>query len=100
MEQATKDKLMADVNAVLVDAEELLRQAAAESGEKAAELRRRAQTAISNAKTRLVDVEHRVAAQARSAAKATDGWVHEHPWTAVGIAAGIGILVGLSINRH
>lgn len=100
MEQVTKDKLMTDVNAVLADAEELLRQAAAESGEKAAELRRRAQAAIGSAKTRLVDVEHKVAAQARTYARATDGWVHEHPWTAVGIAAGIGVLLGLSINRH
>lgn len=100
MEQATKQKLVADVNAVLVDAEELLRQAATESGEKAAELRRRAQTAISSAKSRLIDVEEKVAEQARSAAKATDGWVHDHPWTAVGIAAGLGLLLGLSLNRH
>ena len=100
MEQSTKEKLMADVNAVLADAEELLRQAATESGEKAADLRRRAQAAIGSAKTRLVDVEHKVAAQARSAARATDGWVHEHPWTAVGLAAGIGILVGLALNRR
>ena len=60
MEQGTKERLMSDVNAVLVDAEELLRQAAQSSGEQAADLRRRAQSAISAAKTRLVDVEHKV----------------------------------------
>jgi ElaB/YqjD/DUF883 family membrane-anchored ribosome-binding protein len=63
-------------------------------------LRRRAQTAISNAKSRLVEVEHRVVDQAKVAAKASDAWVHEHPWTAIGVAAGIGLLVGLVINRR
>jgi ElaB/YqjD/DUF883 family membrane-anchored ribosome-binding protein len=100
MEQTKKERLMTDVNTVLVDAEELLRQAAQASGEQAADLRRRAQTAISNAKTRLVEVEHRVVDQAKVAAKASDAWVHEHPWTAIGVAAGIGLLVGLVINRR
>jgi len=54
MDQVTKERLMTDVNAVLVDAEELLRQAAQSSGEQAADLRRRAQSAISSAKTRLL----------------------------------------------
>lgn len=100
MDQVKKEKLMADVNTVLLDAEELLRQAAQASGEQAAELRRRAQSAIAGAKTRLADAEQRVVQQARTAAKATDGWVHEHPWTAVGVAAGIGMLVGLILNRR
>lgn len=100
MEQATKERLMSDVNTVLVDAEDLLRQAAQASGEQAADLRRRAQSAISNAKARLGDFEHRVVEQAKTAAKATDGWVHDHPWTAIGVAAGVGVLVGLVINRR
>ncbi|HSQ11215.1 MAG TPA: DUF883 family protein [Burkholderiaceae bacterium] len=100
MEQVTKERLMTDVNTVLVDAEELLRQAAQASGEQAADLRRRAQSAIANAKVRIGEVEHRVVEQAKSTARATDGWVHEHPWTAIGVAAGIGVLVGLVINRR
>lgn len=100
MEQVTKERLMADVNAVLADAEELLRQAAQASGEKAAELRSRAQAAISNAKVRLGDAEQRVVDQAKAAARSTDNWVHDHPWMAVGIAAGIGVLIGLVVNRR
>jgi ElaB/YqjD/DUF883 family membrane-anchored ribosome-binding protein len=26
--------------------------------------------------------------------------VHDHPWTAMGIAAGLGVLIGLAINRR
>lgn len=100
MEQVTKERLVKDVNTVLADAEDLLRQAAQASGEHATDLRKRAQAAITSAKTRLTEVEHRVVDQAKHAAKATDSWVHEHPWTAIGVAAGIGLLVGLVVNRR
>jgi len=39
-------------------------------------------------------------AKTRAAAKATDAYVHESPWTAVGIAAGVGLLVGVLIGRR
>lgn len=100
MEQVTKERSMSDVNTVLGDAEELLRQAAQATGEQASDLRRRAQSAIASAKTRLVDAEKRVAHHAKQAAKTTDDWVHDYPWTAVGIAAGIGMVIGLMINRR
>jgi ElaB/YqjD/DUF883 family membrane-anchored ribosome-binding protein len=41
----------------------------------------------------------RAVAQTKAAAHATDSWVHEHPWTALGIAAGMAFLVGLVVNR-
>jgi ElaB/YqjD/DUF883 family membrane-anchored ribosome-binding protein len=100
MEHGTKARVMADVNSVLGDAEDLLRQAAQASGEQAAELRRRAQAVIASAKTRVVDMEHKVADTTRQAAKATDNWVHDNPWKAIGVAAGIGVLIGLLINRR
>ena len=99
MEQVTKERFAADVNAVLMDAEELLRQAGQATGEEAKQLRARAQAAIGRAKDSLLDLEHRAVAQTKAAAHATDTWVHEHPWTAVGIAAGVAFLVGLVVNR-
>jgi len=99
MEQVTKERFAADVNAVLLDAEELLRQAGQATGEEAKELRNRAQAAIGRAKDSLVQLEQRAVAQTKAAARATDTWVHEHPWTAVGIAAGVAFLVGLVVNR-
>ena len=99
MERVTKERFTADVNAVLVDAEELLRQAAQATGEEAKELRGRAQAAIGRAKDSLNQLEQRAVAQTKAAAHATDNWVHEHPWTALGIAAGLAFLVGLAVNR-
>jgi ElaB/YqjD/DUF883 family membrane-anchored ribosome-binding protein len=35
----------------------------------------------------------------RAAAESTDQMVHENPWAAVGIAAGLGLIVGLLLPR-
>lgn len=99
MEHVTKERIVEDVNAVLVDAEELLRQAGQASGAQAQDLRNRAQAAIQRAKGALVDAEQKAVAQTKAAAQATDSWVHEHPWTAIGAAAGLAFLVGLLVNR-
>ena len=34
------------------------------------------------------------------AARAADEFVHEHPWKAVGIGAGVGLIIGLLIGRR
>ena len=99
MERVTKERLTADVNAVLLDAEELLKQAGRATGEEAKELRSRAQAALVRAKDSLIEFEQRAVAQTKAAAQATDSWVHEHPWTAIGVAAGLAFLVGLAVNR-
>jgi len=96
----TKDQLIADIGGVLTDAENLLRDAAHATGDRATELRRRAQDAISGVVKRLGDAEKRLVSGAKDAAVATDDWVHKHPWRAVGIAAGVGVLIGLLINRR
>jgi len=40
-----------------------------------------------------------VVTKGKMAAHATDDFVHEQPWASVGIAAGVGLLIGLLINR-
>ena len=50
-------------------------------------------------KTVFVEVEEAVVAQTRAAARATDGYVHESPWPAIGIAAAASLIVGVLIGR-
>jgi ElaB/YqjD/DUF883 family membrane-anchored ribosome-binding protein len=97
---AQKDKLMADLKLVLADAEALLAATAGEAGEGVAELRGRVQATLSQAKSGLIDAQAAVVERAKAAAKATDGYVHESPWKAVGIAAGVGLLLGIVIGRR
>lgn len=99
MDRVTKERFMEDLNAVLADAESLLKQAGQATGEQAQELRGRAQAAIGKAKTTLFDAEARAAREMRAAGQATDTWVRQHPWTALGIAAGVALVVGLVVNR-
>jgi ElaB/YqjD/DUF883 family membrane-anchored ribosome-binding protein len=92
--------LLQDVRQVLSNTEDLLHTASDEGGEKAKELKKRIADNIKQAKARLVDVEQAVVGKAKVAAKATDQYVHENPWKAIGIAAGVGVLLGLLISRR
>ena len=93
------DKLMEDLRLVVTDAEELLRATAGHAGEKVAEARARAEESIDAAKARIAQAGYAAATQTREAAKATDDYVHENPWTAVGVAAAVGLVVGILIAK-
>lgn len=95
----SKEKLMQDLRVVVADAEELLRATAGQAGEKAAAARERIQESLVAAKERLVAAERAVVEKTKQAAKATDEYVHENPWKAVGIAAGAGLIIGMLISR-
>ena len=81
------------------DAEEYLRATATQAGEKVALLRERFQDSLHQAKVKLAEAEDVVAQKGRQAARVTDEYVHENPWYAVGVAAGVGLIVGLLIGR-
>jgi ElaB/YqjD/DUF883 family membrane-anchored ribosome-binding protein len=97
--EINKDKLMQDLRIVVADAEELLRATAGQAGEKVAAARERIQENLAAAKVRLAAAEEAVIASTKQAAKATDDYVHENPWRAVGIAAGVGLIIGMLISR-
>jgi len=95
-----QQKLVTDMKTVIADAEDILHATVDQAGEKVATLRARIQERLQGAKLRLGDAEAALVAKTRSAARATDTYVHESPWTAVGVAAGVGLLVGLIIGRR
>jgi ElaB/YqjD/DUF883 family membrane-anchored ribosome-binding protein len=93
-------QLARDFQAVVDDAEELLRHAAQSTGEGYDEARGRLEQALKAARTELKAMEDAVTDGAKRAARATDGYVHEHPWESIGIGAGIGLLLGMLIARR
>jgi ElaB/YqjD/DUF883 family membrane-anchored ribosome-binding protein len=99
MSEINKEKLMSDIKTVLSDAEDLLKQAASTTGERATELREKALARLKQAKEKAADVQVVVVEKGKKAARATDDYVHDHPWTSIGVAAGVGVLIGLLINR-
>lgn len=96
----TKEKLVSDLKVVISDAEELLRVTANQAGEKVGELRVRMQENLTSARHKLADAEAALKEKSREVARATDDYVHEHPWKSIGVAAGVGLLVGLLIGRR
>lgn len=95
-----QQKLVSDMKSVIADAEDMLSATADQAGEKVASLRARIQERLHGARVRLSEAETVLMAKTRAAARATDVYVHESPWTAIGIGAGVGLLVGLILGRR
>ena len=95
----TKEQLIADFKVVIADAEALLKATANQGGEAVASLRAKTEASLAAAKVKMEDAQEALVEKTRAAAKAADGYVHDKPWHAVGIAAGIGLVIGLLIGR-
>ena len=96
----SKEKLVADLKVVVSDTEELLRATAGQAGDKVAEIRGRLQDHLVNAKASLAEAQAAVIDRAKQVGRATDDYVHDNPWRSVGVAAGMGFIVGLLIGRR
>ncbi len=96
----TRQKLFADAKVVLDDVDSLLKQAAAATGKQADDLREQAAEALHRAKLRMSEAQASLGEQTRKTLRNTDDWVHTNPWQAVGIAAGVGFLLGLLVSRR
>lgn len=98
--QEARDQLIEDFKKVIDDAEELLKVTANETSGKVGEVRERAEANLREARRKLKVMENDLITQTKAAAKATDQLVHENPWQAVAIAAGVGLLFGLLSGRR
>jgi ElaB/YqjD/DUF883 family membrane-anchored ribosome-binding protein len=84
----SSDKLMKDLKAVVNNAEDLLKATADQGGEQIARIRARAEDSVRVARARMKDIGGELDAQVR-----------ENPWNAVGIAAGVGLVLGILLAR-
>jgi len=100
MTEFQKGKLMSDLRVVIADAEELLRLTSDQASESAADVRSRVQARLEQAKADLLQLQHTAVAKVKAAGHATDELVHENPWKSMGIAAGVGLVMGLLISRR
>ena len=98
--ESARSRLIDDFAAVLSEAEDMLRKAATETGDKARDLRSQVETQLLRAKLKLQEIEGEAIDHAKAAARATDDYVHDHPWQSIGVAAAVGFLVGLMMNRR
>jgi ElaB/YqjD/DUF883 family membrane-anchored ribosome-binding protein len=96
-----RDKLLAELRMVVADAEEMLQATVEQQGAPgAAEARRRLQARLQSARERIGQWQETAVERAKEASKATDAYVHEHPWKAIGVAGAVGVLIGALISRR
>ena len=95
-----QERMLNDMRLLVADAEELLKAAGAGSSEKVASLRPRVEATLSQARTRLRDMERAAEESARRAALEANAYVHENPWKVAGVAAGIGAIAGILLARR
>ena len=91
----TMRKLVQDFKVVLQDAEGLAKATAGELGEKIKEARTRLAASLETAKESCSTWEDK----AQAGAKAADKIIREHPYESVGVAFGVGILLGVLVGR-
>ncbi|HSD36229.1 MAG TPA: DUF883 domain-containing protein [Rhodocyclaceae bacterium] len=100
MSNDTTSDLIEESQDILRETEQLIATAVGATGEEAKALQVRIIDALERAKKSLTEAERAAVAKARAAAKATDTYVHENPWKAVGLGAAVGIVIGMLIARR
>ena len=98
--QRSKDKLVEDLKVVVADTQQLIREAANSSAEGYAALRTRLEEKLVETRARIDQARAAAGEKARQAAECTHAYVKENPWTAVGVGAAAGVLVGLLLRRR
>jgi len=94
-----KDKLIDDIKLVVTDAEELLRKARTYSAEGYTAVRGELEDRLANSIVRLQEVQEELKSRTRQVARATNEYVHDNPWKAIGYVAAASLMVGLLMRR-
>jgi len=95
IEKSTQ-KLLEDLKEVVRDGEELLRAGCEDLSERGLAAREKLAAALEAAK----ETQQHMREQVIVGARATDRAIRQHPYQAIGIAAGIGLLIGVLAARR
>ncbi|MEG1040026.1 MAG: YqjD family protein [Pseudomonas sp.] len=98
--KTAQDVLMADFQALVRDTEKLLEHTATLAGDQADELRSQIHDSLLRARETLQLTQESVRERGEAALSATEDYVQSNPWQSIGIAAGVGFLIGLLANRR
>jgi ElaB/YqjD/DUF883 family membrane-anchored ribosome-binding protein len=90
-----REQLMSDLKNVIADAQAWLSHGGQLSGEEL----KAAKAKLIKAKEDLIRFEEAAVEKAKVAAKATDDYVKENPWKAVGFGTAVGVVIGMLIAR-
>jgi len=95
-----EEEFVEKVKHSLDEAERMLQQAAEATGDKAEELRDNAMRSLRRTREHLYSTQDELMLRGRRAARATDDYVHDNPWRAIGVAGLVGVLIGALVCRR
>lgn len=98
--KSTQSKLAQDMQTVLTDTQELMHLAAGEAGQGYKDARARLERSTGALRQQLEGLHASAKGKAAEAGRSADGYVRDHPWEAIGVAAGVGLLVGALLARR
>ena len=92
-------KIVEDLRVLLKDSEEMLRLAANVPGEGVGVLRDKLGTHVETLQSALGDAQENAQRRYRAATVNTERYVRQNPWRSIGIAAGVGFVLGVLTAR-
>lgn len=98
--KTAQEILMEDFQALVSDTERLLEHTASLAGDQADELRTQIHESLLKARETLQLTEQSLRDRGQAAVIAAEDYVQTNPWQSVGIAAGVGFLIGLLATRR
>lgn len=98
--KTAQEILMADFQTLVRDTEKLLADSANLAGDQADELRGQINQSLLRARDSLQQTQETVRVRGEAALGTAEEYVRENPWQAIGIAAGVGLVVGLLAGRR
>jgi len=99
MNNVSTEKLVRDMRAVIVDAEDLVKATASQTGERIERVRAKTEESLRSAREQLEMAGDDISTRVRAAATDVNDQVRTHPWATVSVAAGIGLLLGMLVSR-
>jgi ElaB/YqjD/DUF883 family membrane-anchored ribosome-binding protein len=93
-------KLVANLKTLATDTQDLIKATAEQSGEKIAVAREKARAGLAQAQANIAAAQTAVTERAKAAAQTADGYVHDHPWTTVGVVALFAFTIGFMAGRR
>ncbi|WP_095078694.1 YqjD family protein [Pseudomonas sp. Irchel s3h17] len=99
-EKTAQEILMEDFQTLVSDTERLLEHTATLAGDQADELRGQIHESLLRARETLKLTQDSLSEHSKAAVSATEEYVQANPWQSVGIAAGVGFLIGLLATRR
>lgn len=98
--RAARSSVADEVTHLITDIEDLIKQATSLTGEELTAAKAKLAERLATARASAAQMGDSVATHARTTAAATNEYVHEQPWKAIGIGATVGLLLGFALARR